>query len=506
MDLGLNLSDAKKAGYGHLLEKLSLSFITHWHQSYVSTVAVHHSWVQNEVNIDIYSPAYWPGDSVGDHLEFALKYDGVNLNYLAAIFGALPEADILDYIQSKPKGKYARRIWFFYEALMKKELPISSLTNCNYTEALEPEKYFTINDGTKSPRHRIVNNMLGGKRFCPIVRRTAKLQEIESTDLKDSCEKIVANYPPELLRRALSYLYSKETKSSFEIEHVKPNASRTEKFIALLELAERQDFCNKESLIDLQNKIVDPRFKDENYRASQNYVGQTISFQKEIIHYISPKPEDLSSLMSGLLSSHQQMKEGSVAPIIHAAITSYGFVFLHPFEDGNGRIHRFLIHNILSILGVVPKGLMFPVSAVMLKNLDAYNNSLEAFSKPLMQFIEYQLSESGILTVKNDTGACYRYMDMTIQAEALYDFVNQTIETELAEELNFLVRYDKTKKGIQSIVDMPDRLIDLFIQLCLQNNGRLSLNKRDSHFNMLTNEELSSIEKVFRENYQSEIK
>jgi len=28
-------------------------------------------------------------------------------------------------------------------------------------------------------------------------------------------------------------------------------------------------------------------------------------------------------------------------PIVHAAVIGYAFVFLHPFEDGNGRIHRF---------------------------------------------------------------------------------------------------------------------------------------------------------------------
>ncbi len=64
---------------------------------------------------------------------------------------------------------------------------------------------------------------------------------------------------------------------------------------------------------------------------------------------------------------------------------------------------------------------------------------------------------------------------MTSQAEALYDFVEKTIETELVEELNFLASYDNTKKSIQDIIDMPDGRIDLFIKLCIQNNGYLSV-------------------------------
>ena len=131
------------------------------------------------------------------------------------------------------------------------------------------------------------------------------------------------------------------------------------------------------------------------------------------------------------------MKEGAVPAIVHAAAISYGFVFMHPFEDGNGRIHRFLIHNILFLRGEVPRGLVFPVSAVMLKNPILYAQSLEAFSVPLMQLVEYKLDDRGMMTVLGETGYLYKYIDMTAQAEALYDFVKRTIEDELAKELYF---------------------------------------------------------------------
>ena len=234
---------------------------------------------------------------------------------------------------------------------------------------------------------------------------------------------------------------------------------------------------------------------------SQNYVGQTVAYQKEIIHFICPKPDDLPSLMEGLINSHKLLKAGNFSPVIHAAIIAYGFVFLHPFGDGNGRIHRFLIHNILSLYEMVPKGLMFPVSAVMLKNPEKYDASLEAFSKPLLQLIDYQLNKMGQMTVNNDTSCWYQYMDMTFQSEALYEFVTRTIEKELVEELSFLANYDKTKKAVQDIIDMPDNLIDLFIKLCLQNNGRLSARKKSTHFNFLTNEELVAMEQAVKDGY-----
>ena len=64
--------------------------------------------------------------------------------------------------------------------------------------------------------------------------------------------------------------------------------------------------------------------------------------------------------------------------------------------------------------------------------------------------------------------------------------------------LNFLASYDKTKQAIQEIVDMPDRLIDLFIQLCLQDGGHLSARKRESYFSFLTDDELSNLEIAVR--------
>lgn len=307
-----------------------------------------------------------------------------------------------------------------------------------------------------------------------------------------------------MLKRALSYLYTKETKSSFEIEHIQPDSARTERFITLLQLAEREDFCEKTHLIDLQNRTVDPRFRESGYRAIQNYVGETIVWQREKVHLACPKPEDLPDLMEGLIAAHGRIDEGAVHAVAHAAAIAYGFVFLHPFEDGNGRIHRFLIRNILARRGFTPKGIMFPVSAAMLKNSAGYNTSLETFSRPLMPLVEYSLDNEGRMIVHNETATWYRYIDMTPQTEALFEFVEQTIKTELVDELTFFANYDETKLAIQEIVDMPDRQIDLFIRFCLQNHGNLSARKRASNFDLLSEEEITRMEQAVKSAYGSD--
>ena len=304
-----------------------------------------------------------------------------------------------------------------------------------------------------------------------------------------------------MLKRALGYLYTKETKASFAIEQSRPDSTRIERFVALLQIAEQEDFCRKSQLLTVQNRVVDARFRESDYRSTQNYVGETVARGGEKIHFVGPKPEDLAELMDGLIGAHERLNGGGVNPVIQAAAVAYGFVFLHPFEDGNGRLHRFLIHNILARRGFTPRGVMFPVSASMLKNPADYDASLEAISRPLRPLVDYSLDADGRMTVKNDTALWYRYMDLTPQAEALFRFIALTIDTDLREELTFLANYDQAKAGIQEIVDLPDRRIDLFIRFCLQNRGRLSERKRSSHFETLSDEEIIRLEQAVRSAY-----
>jgi len=139
----------------------------------------------------------------------------------------------------------------------------------------------------------------------------------------------------------------------------------------------------------------------------------------------------------------------------------------------------------------------------MLKDLADYDASLETFSRPLMALVEYSFDEEGRMTVHNDTARWYSYIDMTSQTEALFRFIERTIDTELVEELAFLANYDATRKAIQEIVDMPDRHINLFIRFCLHNNGRLSARKRVSHFDSLSENEIARMEKAFQSAYGS---
>ena len=63
-------------------------------------------------------------------------------------------------------------LWFFYEFLTGKLLPLDDLAQGDYVELLESDKYYTVSPARRIRRQRVYDNLLGDSRFCPTVRRT----------------------------------------------------------------------------------------------------------------------------------------------------------------------------------------------------------------------------------------------------------------------------------------------------------------------------------------------
>jgi hypothetical protein len=488
-------------GYQAITEKLSLQTLPHYRGSYIARHGRGKTLFENGREIHIYPKSYALPDEndLLANLEFALKYDGINLEIIAAFFRNTKKNHVLRYIQNQPTGIYARKIWYLYEFLMDDQLDLEDCQRIKYIHLLDPKIYFT-GQNKKSSRHAIYDNLLGNQNFCPFVRRTAALEKYINLQLDHKVRELIKKYDPHFIARACTYLYTKETMSSYQIEREQPDKSRIIRFIHLLQQASSIESLSKEQLIELQNIIVDPRFKDVDYRHTQNYVGETVNPYIQRVHYVSPQPQDIPLLMQGLLAALDRMLATPIHPVVMAAAIAFGFVFVHPFEDGNGRIHRFLIHYILSKTGFTPKDMIFPVSSVMLQNIQQYDATLEAFSKPLLSVLtNYDLSDEGVMQVKQETGSFYKYIDFTIMAEYLFACIEEAIHNTIEQEIKFLVNYDKAKKLIQNIVDMPDREIDLLIKLILQNAGTLSKQKKDRFFPLLTEDETHHLTAIVRD-------
>ena len=202
--------------------------------------------------------------------------------------------------------------------------------------------------------------------------------------------------------------------------------------------------------------------------------------------------------MSGLLEASKQMETTGFHPLLTAAAIAFGFVFIHPFVDGNGRIHRYIIHHLLSAMKYSPQGIIFPVSASILERIEDYRKVLERYSHQLLDFIEWEKTKDNNVNVLNDTIDFYRYFDATAQAEFLCECVDDTIHKIIPQEVAYLQKYDAMKLWLDNNYQMPDKMVALLIRFLEQNNGSLSKRAKEKEFALLTDEELKEIE----ENYQ----
>jgi Fic family protein len=487
-------SETKAIGLYWLIEELGLAVVPPAVRSEAIRGA-RKTRISDGTVLEQYPLAYGPTDLFG-HLRFAMRYEPIDLNVLVAFFEKVGRDDFETWIKSEPVGKYARRAWYLYEFLTGESLDIPDVPPTDNVLLLDPALHITTT-GVRVRRQRVIDNLLGNRDYCPMIRRTDRLNAGQQQQLGEEAKKIVEGADPALLARAVHYLFTKEAKSSFAIEGEVPSTDRTLRFVAALGRADDFDTSDKQAFVELQNSIVDARYAQRDWRSIQNYVGQTASNYSEIVHFICPRPEDVSGLMDGWMRMVSRIEGGGVDPICAAAVTGFGFVFIHPFEDGNGRIHRFLIHHSLAKLKFAPRGVLFPVSAAMLRAPKAYDAALNAFSKNAMPLIKYEMDDQQRLTVLSSTDKLYRYYDATPQAEYLYEAVAETIRKDLREEIEFLEVFDKAMAAVKMIVDMPNARASLLTRFILQNHGTLSTKKR-RQFPELRDEEIARIEEAIR--------
>jgi hypothetical protein len=448
--------------------------------------------------LEQYPRVYQPPEGILGQLRFALRYEPLDLRVYKAAFQRIERAEIERWVQNEPNGIFARRAWYLYELITGRLLNVDDLTSGRYIDLLDEELHI-VGAPIRVRRQRVFDNLLGNKDYCPLIRRTEKLKTDLNKNLGEQAQKLVSEVDPGVLKRAVHYLFTKETKSSFAIEGEAPSKDRTERFVSALMRADKFDPTKKDSFVELQNAIVDPRYAQADWRTIQVFIGATRPDYSQEVHFICPKPEDVAPLMDGWMGMAARLldPENPVHPVCAAAAAAFGFVFVHPFLDGNGRIHRFLVHNMLARRNFTPEGVLFPVSAAMLREMGTYDRVLESFSGSIHPFIEYATDADEQIAVSNDTSDLYRYFDATRQAEYLFDCIADAISRDLRAELDFLKFRDAAVKAVMEIVDMPNQRAALIVRLIHQNRGKLLSDKRYM-FAELTDEEIAKIESAIQ--------
>jgi len=486
---------ADAVGHAWLHDRLALPVPPAACESFVGATS-RRTEVIGDRTLEFYPNAYAVADDPVAHVKFALRHEPIDLTVLVAALRQTPVRDLEDWIAREPTGAFARRAWFLYETFAGGPLDVPDATSGNYVAALDPRRH-VVAARRNSRRHRVADNLLGDGRLCPTVRRTPKLVEAMGWDLDARARAALRAVDPTLLARAVRYLFTRETRSSFAIERESPGSTREERFVRALTDAADLDPTRPEALVALQGQIVDQRFAARGWRSEQNYVGRTAAGYREVVDYVCPKPEDVADLMDGWAAAYRRMLDTAVDPVVAAAVTGFAFVFIHPFLDGNGRLHRLLIHHVLARRGFGPADAIIPVSSAILRDRRGYDAALERFSRAIAPYVESVLGVKRELAVLNDTAYLYRTFDATHLVEYTYDRLREAILVDLVEELGFLDVFDRALRGVQEVVDLPDRRARELVQLVLQNDGRLAARKR-GRFAELTDEEIVACEAAVR--------
>lgn len=415
----------------------------------------------------------------------AIKYQGIRLHFFAMIFKKCNISEFTFFITEKPNSKHTRVLWFLYEWLTDKKLNIPDLKSGNYVNLFEDKFYYTLKNGVKNKRTRIINNAIGTKDFCPTVRKTPEILRLANIDVYETAwakmQKLGEQISADHIGRSINYLYSKETKSSTEIEKESPDRQKMQRFLKAIKNAGYFELT-KEKLIDLQNKIVTGEYEADDYRKGEIYVGSVINhynFADEDVHYVGPLAKHVPNMMQGLLDTHDNLMTDNLVPsLIHASIISFGEVYIHPMVDGNGRIHRYLIHDVMKQREPIHE-FIIPISASILKNQDKYDKVLDSISKPLMAILEYELDEkqNNEIKIKNDIDYMYRYPDYTEHVLFIYEMMQCAISNELIEEICLLIVFDYAKKSINSIADIANGTLDKIVSILISHGGVCSKSK-----------------------------
>ena len=443
----------------------------------------------------VFDKRYWPGDGFADHITFALRHEDIDLLVLKRIFEAVPAAEVEALVHAAPLGVPARRAWYLYEILTRRTLDVDDAPTVAAVDLLDPEAYFT-GKPRLSKRHRVRDNLLATGRFCPVIRRTKTLTQFLALDISAKARETVGRTGAHLVARAASFMLLADSQASFEIEGERPPRNRLERWgRAVLQAGKNR--LTLDEIIRLHRVLIeDTRFVRAGLRPDGVFLGERDHHGDPLPEFIGARPDDLKDLMGGLLEANDRMRDDGVDAVLTAAATAFGFVYVHPFQDGNGRLHRCLIHHVLAERKFTPPGMVFPVSSVMLERIDDYRATLQGHSGPLMSFIDWRPTSSRNVEVINQTGDLYRYFDCTEEAEFLYACVRHTVEHDLPREIDYLRRHDEAISRIMDTVEMPDRVAENLIMFIRQNKGSLPRKRREGEFKKLRDDEVNLIEGI----------
>ena len=438
-------------------------------------------------------------DDLLGHILFALKHEGVELAILAQCLPLITEPELRAAIEASPTSQYLRKAAYLWEHFTGQciQHQAGNLRTA-YVPLFDPAQYITV-AGAKNNRWRVLFNGIGNLDYCITLRRTDALQTLLDRNLLQQATAFSESLPRDILNRALAWAYLHETRDSYAIENETPSQDKAGRFVDLLKQAHQPRQLDEDYFVELQNAVIsNPYAQAAAFRHQQNYLSNGLRGALGVT-YLPPPPELGRELMEQLIQLANQPPQ-DLDPLLLASIVSFGFVFIHPFMDGNGRLSRFLFHQVLCQRGALKHGLLLPVSVALRQNEADYLATLQAFSEPARRFWDVTFIDEGQFAF-DFTGheALYRYWDGTACAEFMLRATEQALERHLKEETQFLNRYDAIYRRIDQQFDIPSSTLARLVMFCLDQNGTLSQNRRKQYQHQVPEAVFDALESAWRE-------
>ena len=418
-----------------------------------------------------------------EHVLFALKHEGTHLTILHEALKLVPGHELVQALTAQRQGAYLRRAAFIWEKAHGQALPLPwESTGGNYIDFFEPGSYYTGPQWERSRKYRVNFNGIGPYEFCPVVARSAALEQ-RGTAVLERLQNWVSD-PQNLgaLDRVMSWAYLSETRDSYAIENETPAPDKERAFLQAMEQLRDRRPLSEDYLVDLQNLVITAAIKQEQaFRHEQNWL-QRGGHGALAVRYLPPPPGQVSELMDGLMRM-ANAREGNVPPLVKAALVSFGFVFVHPFMDGNGRLSRLLAHHSLAYQGVLPmvggNPAILPLSVAMKRQEAGYLAALESFSKPARQLWDVTyIADNQFAFDFRSSPLVYAHWSGEAAADFVTRCAEQALEQSLVDETAYLQAYDRAYAQIDREFDLPNRTINLLIQWIHQNNCRMPERRR----------------------------
>jgi hypothetical protein len=436
-----------------------------------------------------------PVDTPINHLLFALKHEGTNLALLASACRKLEPASLLEHLRRTPTGAYIRKLCMLWERFTEGQLEdLPAGLGGVPSPLFDPTLYLTSTT-VRDKRWRIDWNGLGAWAYCPTVRRTPHVESWLASDFLAEVRQYLNDCPKEKLERVLAWAYVHETRSSYALEGEVPPTGKTEAFAALLRQAYQRSALTEEHYVELQNAAVTGTLaKEATFRFRQNYLSNGAPGALGVT-YLPPPAALVPELIHEISRMANLEITADLDPVTRAALVSFGFVFVHPFIDGNGRLSRFLAHYALCQSRALPNGYILPLSTAMKRNEAAYLKALQSFSQPARRLwtVTWLDAEDFEFTFNGDE-AIYRYWDATLCVEFMGEMGREALRKDLRDEVEFLNCHDQVTREVNQEYDVAGSTLSKLIVMIHQNGGVLSKHRRKQFADQVDSAALDFIE------------